>query len=75
MLLAVGEIAVAELSKSNIRSNVDVAKLPIFNGEAEKIADFLIACKLFIKIKIRDVVVKEQIQWVLLYMQGESADV
>ena len=67
MLLAVGEVravavvVAAELSQSNTRSNVDVAKSPIFNGEAEKIADFLIACKLFIKIKIRDVVVKEQI--------------
>ena len=68
MLLAVGEVravavvVAAELSQSNTRSNIDVAKLPTFNREIEKIADFLIACKLFIKIKIRDVVVKEQIQ-------------
>jgi len=47
-LLEVGEVATAELSQSNTRSNIDVAKPPIFNGEADKIADFLIACKLFI---------------------------
>ena len=54
---------------------IDVAKPPTFNGKAKKITDFLIACKLFIKIKIRDVVVEEQIQWMLLYVQGELADV
>jgi len=54
---------------------IDVAKPPTFNGKAKKITDFLIACKLFIKIKMRDVVVEEQVQWMLLYVQGELADV
>jgi len=62
VFLAVGEVGAAAAAKPNTRSNVDVAKLPTFNGKAEKIADFLIAYKLFIKIKIRDVVVEEQIQ-------------
>ena len=30
---------------------------------------------LIIRMKVREVAVKEQIQWVLLYVQGESADV
>jgi len=33
------------------------------------------ACKLYIKMKMREVAVEEQIQWVLSYMQGRSADV
>jgi len=62
VFLVVGEVAAAAAAEPNTRSNVDVAKPPTFNRKAEKIADFLIACKLFIKIKIRDVVVEEQIQ-------------
>jgi len=33
------------------------------------------ACKLYIRMKMRGVTVEEQIQWVLLYVQGGSADV
>ena len=32
-------------------------------------------CKLYIRMKIREAVVEEQIQWVLLYVQGGSANV
>jgi len=39
------------------------------------ILGFITACKLYIKMKIRETAVEEQIQWVLLYVQGESADV
>jgi len=33
------------------------------------------ACRLYIRIKIRRMTVEEQIQWILSYVQGESADV
>ena len=33
------------------------------------------ACRLYIRMKMREVAVEEQIQWVLSYMQGGSADV
>ena len=33
------------------------------------------ACKLYIKMKIRGAAVEEQIQWVLLYVQGGLADI
>jgi len=33
------------------------------------------ACMLYIRIKIRRMTVEEQIQWILSYVQGESADV
>ena len=52
----------------NTRSNVKVAKLPMFDRDANKVADFVIACKLYIRIKIRKIWVEKQIQWVLMYM-------
>ena len=52
----------AAISKSNIRSNIKVAKLQTFNGEVSKVSDFLTACKLFIRLRMRDVAVEEQIQ-------------
>ena len=38
-------------------------------------AGFIPAYKLYIQMRIREVSVEEQIQWVLSYMQEESADV
>ena len=57
------------------RSNVEVAKLQTFNRSAGKVSVFLMACKLFIRMRIREVVVEKQIQWVLLYMQEGSVDI
>ena len=54
----------AEVSRLNTRSNVDVAKLPASNRDTSKILGFLTACKLYIRIKMRNVTVEEQIQWV-----------
>jgi len=34
----------------------------------------VIACKLYRKAKMREVLVEKQIQWVLSYIQGESVD-
>jgi len=38
-----------------------VAKLPIFNRKAGKISGFLMACKLFIRMKMRNDIIEEQI--------------
>lgn len=60
--------AVAAVSQSNTRSNIKIAKLQIFDETAGKFSGFLTAYKLFIRISMREAVVEEQIQCVLLYI-------
>ena len=52
-----------------------MAKPAIFSGEAGKVGGFITACRLFIRMKLRGTTVEEQVQWVLLYVQGGPADV
>ena len=59
----------------NMGSHMKVAKLAILNGEAGKVGGFITACRLFLRMKLRGAMVEEQVQWVLSYMQEESADV
>jgi len=47
----------------------------MFSSEVGKVEGFIIACRLFLKIKMRGVTVEEQIQWVLLYVQGGLVDI
>jgi len=60
---------------SDTESHMEVAKPAIFNGEAGRVGGFIVACRLYIKIRLRGNMVEEQIQWVLTYVQGGSADV
>ena len=50
------------MEESNIRSNIKVAKPPIFNGKAEKVGDFITVYRLYLRIKLRETIVEEQIQ-------------
>ena len=54
---------------------MEVAKPAIFNGEAGRVGGFIMACRLYIRMKLRGNTVEEQIQWILTYVQGRSADV
>ena len=48
--------------RSNTRSNVEVAILQTFDESLEKVRDFVMAYKLYLKIRIRKAMVEEQIQ-------------
>jgi len=60
---------------SNDGSHMEVAKPAIFNGEAGKMEGFITVCRLFLRMKMKGNTVEEQVQWVLSYVQGGSADV
>ena len=47
----------------------------MFNKTSSQVSGFVIAYRLYIRIKMREAVVKEQIQWILLYVQRELIDV
>jgi len=68
LLAAGGGGAEREVTGSNIGPHMEVAKPAIFSEEAGKVGGFVTACRLYLKMKMRKVTVKEQIQWVLLYV-------
>jgi len=74
-LLAAEGGAERGMTGSNIGLQMKVAKLSIFNREAGRVGGFVIACRLYLRIKMREATVEEQVQWVLSYVQGGSADV
>ena len=76
LLAAQGGVGVGgATTEPNAGSHMEVAKPAIFSGEAGKVGGFITACRLFVRMKLRGSVVEEQIQWVLSYVQGGSADV
>jgi len=47
----------------------------MFNREASKVAGFITAYRLYLRMRMREALVEEQIQWVSLSIQRRSADV
>jgi len=64
-----------EVMGSNMGPHMEVAKPAIFNREAGKVGGFVITCRLYLRMKMREATVEEQVQQVLSYIQGESADI
>jgi len=56
------------VSQSNTGSNIEVTKPQMFDGTVNKVSGFLIVCILYIRMRMRDEVVKEQVQWILSYV-------
>ena len=54
---------------SNTESDIEVAKPPVFNKEASRVREFIMVYRLYLRMRIREAIVEEQIQWVLLYVQ------
>ena len=48
--------------------NIEVVKLQVFNRTSSKLSGFVMACKIYIKNRMREVAVEEQILWVLSYV-------
>ena len=76
LLAAQGEVGAEGVAMgSNTGFHMEVAKPAIFNGEVGRVGGFITACRLYIKMRLKGNTVEEQIQWVLTYVQGRSADV
>ena len=78
-LLAVGGGGAGGMERGTTGSNmgpyVEVAKPAIFNGKARKVGGFVTTCRLYLRMKMREVMVEEQVFWILSHMQGGSADI
>ena len=58
-----------------IAEETEVAKPQIFDGTPSKVSGFMGACRIYIKTRLREVSVEAQINWVLSFVQGGSADI
>jgi len=73
--LLAGEAGGQEEREEGRGRGVEIAKPQIFDGTSAKVGGFIAACKLYIRMRLRGESVERQVQWILSYIQGGSADV
>jgi len=61
-LIAEGAVEGRRAEGSNMGSYMEMAKPLVFNGKAGRVGGFITACKLYLRMKMREVTVEEQIQ-------------
>jgi len=61
LVIAGGKIKREAIGEPNTRSNIEVAKPPVFNREVGKVGGFIITCRLYLRMKMRKASVEEQI--------------
>ena len=75
-MLEGGVVAGREVREEPERmANLDVAKPQLFDGALSKVSGFIMKCKLYIRNKLAEATVEEQVQWVLSHMQGGLANI
>ena len=47
------------IERSNIRSNMEVAKPPGFDREVGRVREFIMACRLYLRMRMRRAIVEE----------------
>jgi len=72
--LLAGGAGIAERKVEAEVGNIKVAKPQLFDGMSSRVAGFVTECKLYIRNKLAGATVEVQVQWVLSYVQGGSAD-
>ena len=61
-LIAGGAEAERGAMGSNMGPQMEVAKLPVFNGEVGRVGGFITACRLYLRMKMREAMVEGQVQ-------------
>jgi len=62
VLIAGGAGAGRGATESNIGPQMEMAKPPVFNREARGVGGFILVYKLYLRMKMREVTVEEQVQ-------------
>jgi len=55
-------------TKARNRSQAEMATMPLFDREISKVEGFVMACKLYVRIRMRETTIEDQVQWVLIYV-------